>query len=358
MDFLIYFYLAIFPFGKTLGNLSDVIIIFICLWAFVKGYKFKTNNFILICVFSLLFSLSFFKLPQILVGIMYLVRLISYVFFAQILKARFGNSKIKREFLFNALIAIGFFIAFFGWIQYLFFPDLRALKVFGWDDHYYRLVSTFLDPAFTGIFLVLAEILVVLKTIKKNTRVNISLNIIFVFTILFTYSRASYLALLFSFAFLFLKYKKKAILFLSILFIFLMPILPKPGGQGVNLARTYSIIDRFDNYRESILLIKKSPVFGIGFNNVCIATARNSSSHSCSGLDNGLLFITATTGVVGLIVFIQTIFRLIRNTRKDIYGTAIMVSLMAIFVHGMFTATFFYSFVMGWVGILWVVSDF
>ena len=338
--------------------MSDLVIVLICLISLFRGYKFKVSNLFIICVFSLLFSLSFFKLPGIFIGTLYLIRLVTYFVFSQIVYRQFGTKEKKRKLIFDSLILVGIFIAIFGWIQYFIFPDLRALKAFQWDDHYFRLVSTFLDPAFTGILLVLAEILIFIKTVKSETRLNYFLNIFLITTVLFTYSRASYLALLFAFVFLFIKFRRKFLLILIILFLLLVPLLPKQtGGEGVNLTRTYSIFGRIENYRESLILISKSPVFGIGFDNVCVAKNKflgegNFVSHSCSGLDNSILFIFATTGIIGLIIFTHSISRIVNKTTQDLYGVALIASFVAIFVHGMFTNTFFYNFVLGWIAIL------
>lgn len=352
MDVLIFIYLSIFPIGKLFGNLTDILVIIICLLAIIKKVKFKPNNFILICGFSLLFSLTFFKFTQIFTGILYFLRLVFYFMFSQIVFEKFGKTQGKRKFIFESLIVVGIFIAIFGWVQYFLFPDLRALKTLGWDDHYFRLVSTYLDPAFTGILLVLTEILVIIRTIGKNTKVNFILNIFLIITILFTYSRASYLALLITTIILFIKFKKKFILILWILFVLLIPFLPNPGGEGVNLKRTSSIVYKFSNYNQSFDLIKKSPLFGIGYNNICVATTGDIKSHACNGLDNSILFIIATTGIVGLIVFIHLVTTIINATKLDLYGWGLIASFIAIFIHGMFTETFFYSFILGWIAIL------
>ncbi len=354
---LIIFYLILFPFGKLTSVLPDLLVIIICLWG-AKKYKLKINNFLFVGLFSLLFSLTLFKLPEILIGVLYFLRFASYLLFSGVIYQKFGKNKTKIDFIFNSLIIIGISIAIFGWIQYFIFPDLRALKDLGWDDHYFRLVSTFLDPAFTGILLVLAEILVVIKTIEKKTRLNFILNIFLIITIAFTYSRGSFLSLLFAFAYLFWKFKSKLIPFLLVLFVVSVFVLPKQsGGEGVNLTRTHSITDRFENYKESLILIQKSPIFGIGFDNVCVAKEKflrdkDITSHACSGLDNSLLFILATTGIVGLMIFTQSILRIVNKTTQDIYGVALIASFVAVFVHGMFTNTFFYNFILGYLAIL------
>ncbi|HWA51918.1 MAG TPA: O-antigen ligase family protein [Patescibacteria group bacterium] len=352
MDLLIFIYLILFPFGKLLGQTQDLLVLIISVFGFIKHRNYRINNFVLICIFSLIFSLSFFNLPQILNGLFYLIRLISYFYLSQIVNLQFGKVERKRKLIINSLITVGIFIAIFGWIQYLIFPDLRALKTLGWDDHYFRLVSTFLDPAFTGILLVLTEILVLIKTVKKKTGLNYLLNVFLLITVLFTYSRSSYLALFFAVLFLFYKFRKKVILIFLALFLIFIPLLPRPGGEGVNLARTYTVVDKFQNSKTAFKVIKKSPVFGIGFDNICIATLNNTNIHSCSGFDNSILFIIATTGVIGFVIFLQMIYKIIVNTKFDAFGFGLLASLIAIFIHGMFTETFFYNFVLGWMAIL------
>lgn len=357
MEGLIFLYLAIFPFGKLVGNISDAIVLFLSVIFIFKIRKLKIDNFIVVCLFSILFSLSFFNLPDIFTGILYLVRFISYVILSRIVYQQFAKEKKKKILIFNSLVVVGVFIAIFGWIQYFILPDLRFLKSIGWDDHYLRLVSTFLDPAFTGIILVLTEILVLIKTIQNKVKFNFLLNIFLIITILFTYSRSSFIALTVVLIYLFLKFKDKFIFLLLGLFLILIPLLPKENSEGTNLARTYSINQKIVNYDQSLKLIQKSPIFGIGFDNLCIAKQKfldeqNTQSHTCSGLDNSILFIVATTGITGLIVFIDAVLRIVKNTKKDRTGTTLFASLVAVFIHGMFTNTFFYSFVMGWIAIL------
>lgn len=357
MDGLIFLYFTIFPFGKLLGVIPDLVVLLISILFILGKRKFRLNSLLVVFIFSLLFSLSFFKISQIVVGFSYLIRFIGYFIFIDVIHERFGMKKGRRDLIFNSLIIVGTFVAIFGWIQYFVFPDLRILKTIGWDDHYFRLASTFLDPAFTGIILVLAEVLVIIKTLTKRSTFNYLLNFFFIITILFTYSRASYLALLFALMFLILKFKEKFLVILMLLFLALIPFLPRAQSEGTDLARTYSVGQKFINYQESVGLIKISPLFGLGFDNLCIAKQKflnneNISSHTCSGLDNSVLFIIATTGLAGLIVFIWEIYKIIKETKMNIYAWGLFASFIAIFVHGMFTNTFFYSFVMGWMGAL------
>ena len=88
MDGLIFLYLAIYPFGKLTGALPDLVIGIIAAIALMTAGAKKVNNFIVICFFSLFFSLSFFKLPQIFTGVIYFMRLFGYVIFSQIVYKR------------------------------------------------------------------------------------------------------------------------------------------------------------------------------------------------------------------------------------------------------------------------------
>src|SRR5690606_32109779 len=77
---------------------------------------------------------------------LYPLRIISYILLAVII----SQMKLDKTLVINALIAVAVFTAIFGWFQYILLPDLTAMKIFGWDDHYFRMVGTFFDPAFFG----------------------------------------------------------------------------------------------------------------------------------------------------------------------------------------------------------------
>ncbi|MBU0978314.1 hypothetical protein KKF92_00595 [Patescibacteria group bacterium] len=93
-----------------------------------------------------------------------------------------------------SLVLIGW-----GWWQYLFLPDTRFLAVFGWDDHYFRLIGTAFDPNFTGALLGMLLICwqFLAKTFKqKFIWLKWLMTGLLLLTLGLTYSRASYLSLL------------------------------------------------------------------------------------------------------------------------------------------------------------------
>ena len=89
-------------------------------------------------------------------------------------------------------------------------------------------------------------------------------------------------------------------------------LLPRPSSEGVKLERAFSILLRLKNYKETIVIWQNSPLFGVGYNNLCFARNKfigeaNYLSHSCSGSDSSILALIATTGILGFIFFIEFI---------------------------------------------------
>jgi len=211
--------------------LFDAVVLSLAAITFFKKPKYPEwyryfIYFILFASFSLLVNYKLFELKSIL----YLVRLISYSFIAVYIQNFFKKQIItsKRQApLISYLLILSCASAALGWLQYIFWPNLTALKYLGWDDHLLRMVGTFLDPTYLGLILVLGIILAEKLNIKK-------IIYFLLISLAFTYSRSSYLI-----ASLFLIYKKK---FLPlIIFILIILLLPKNIGEGTNLARTVII---------------------------------------------------------------------------------------------------------------------
>jgi O-antigen ligase len=371
INLLLFIYLVLFPFGQlarwelVAGNysipihLADVVAgIFLLVFLIFRPSKpplFRhIKNFLYLCLFSWLTAWEIFGSPLVAVGGLYLLRLWAYAAFF-VLVWNISRQEEERKRLFNLLLGISCAVAIFGWFQYVFYPDVRALLEWGWDEHLYRLVGTFLDPTFTSIILVFGFILALAK--KKT-----GLALFFLLTVAFTYARAGYLALLAgSLAILAARHKVNSFLFVALALLTILIILPRPAGEGVKLARTNSILARFENYGQTIGIFAKSPLLGVGYNNFCLA--RNvylgdteTASHACSGSDASLLLILATTGVLGLLVFGKLVLEIFRGIQADIYGTAFIGSSMALAVHGIFANSYFYPWVMGFMGVLLALS--
>ena len=361
---LIFLIFVLLPFGQLPGFLIDRLVkisftihpidIVVIILGLINFNLKLARAVIFVSLFSLALSLGFFDPGKVVFGSLYLIRFIFYLTFPFVIRKYVGEDVGNKKSLVNLLVAIGVVIAIIGFCQYLFFPDLRSLKYFGWDDHYFRLFGAFLDPAFMGIMLALA----ILASLFTST---MWVTLLMTVALSLTYSRASYLSLIIGLIVLscFKKSFVKSSLAIIIFLLLSMPLLPRPKGEGVNLLRTNSIVQKNDNLGLSYKIVSKYPVFGVGFNNICQARSlieKDLPVNSCSGLDNSMLFIVATTGAVGAMIFVSFGINLWVKTKKNNSGLLFKVSLVAVIVHSQFTNTLFYNFILLWLGILIGIS--
>lgn len=337
--------LIVFPFGQLFKigqiNIFDTLIVLLAVVALLQKSKFPNwykyfAYFLLSCVFGLILNYSLFSIHSAI----YLLRLWSY----SMISVYIYSYVFDRKTILYSLITISLASATLGWLQYLIWPDLTFLKYLGWDDHFLRMVGTFLDPTYLGLILVLG---VILSLKNKMYLATIFLSL----SVLFTYSRSSYLILFVVFLFNFIKNKEsllirsKKFLLLNSLFLIIF-LLPKNIGEGTTLTRTVSGNSKLINYMETIEIIKKSPVLGVGFNNICKAREvylrdTNTESHGCNGADSSILFLIATTGVVGLILFVNFIIKIPASY-------ALVTSFVVVLIHSLFANSLFYPHIMFW----------
>jgi hypothetical protein len=378
IPFLIFSYLILFPLGQIISfrfklagftipfHPTDFIIFALGL-SYILNYKNKLSSpaikmveFLGVLAFSLVFSLTIFPSSKILIGTLYLIRLIFYFIFGLSITV-YAASQNKKNLLINSLLVVAFFLGLFGLMQYVSWPDLRPFFEYGWDDHLYRLVGTFLDPTFTGLFLVFGSILSLSFWYKLKKKNYLFLFFFLTLSLILTYARACYLAYAASIGYLMIKNKDLKLILLAIIsFVLILFAIPFKEGEGVNLARTRSIFFRAENYQEALILIKKSPVFGLGYNNLCIAKEKylnkvDLGSHSCSGFDASLLLLLSTGGIVGLTIFSFLVFDFYKNL-SGFWGNIIKLSFVALLIHSLFVNSLFYPWVLGWFFILLGIS--
>lgn len=325
--------------------------------------------FIFICLLSMFFSPINLTISKRLISALYIVRMLAYfsVYLSVInlLQRKILNSgKIIKY-----LSITGVILAIIGWLQYFLYPDLRNLFYLGWDPHYKRIFSTFFDPNYFGLMMVLT--LITLFTWKESLRNTfqvagwfilkgtpgrwILVGFIF-FTLLFTYSRSSFMALLISVSY-YMFIKKKIALLLILILIFFTGIffLPRPAGAGTQLERIFSINERITSMYHGIQMILKHPVLGVGYNSLRYAKIQfgfidpdQANIHSSAGIENSFIFVTATTGLIGLIIYLIILTKIYINANNFV-----RISLVAIFVHSLFLNSFFFPPVMMW---FWIIA--
>jgi O-antigen ligase len=372
----IYLWLLLFPLGQLIRvdlqllgepitvHPIDLVAIttlpYLALKAFSKNkVVIAIMNFLIICVFSLILSLNYFTPNQVLVGSFYLLRLISYLSLFLASLYWINTRENGRNKLFDTLIIVSLTSAMIGWFQYFLYPDLRILRVLGWDDHLFRMVGSFLDPTFLSIILIFGIFTSFYKYLHTK-RIGIGLvSLILLVSLAFTYTRAAYLALAISAVLVTLKskYLKYVLVIVPAIALSFVLLLPRPSSEGVKLERLHTFSHKLDNYSQTFQVIKKHPLFGVGFNNMCPARLKYVGdlgyiSHSCSGSDSSLLLVTATTGIVGLMVFLYGLAVIYRNLESSVYTKAFKASFFALLIHSLFVNSLFYPWVMGYMALL------
>jgi O-antigen ligase len=315
-----------------------------------------------VALISLIFQVERLPLDQIMTGSLYLLRWVAY----SLLTILLGGSDKKRSL--SGLWVGGVGIGILGIIQYFLYPNLRNLAYLGWDPHEFRVFSSYLDPNFTGVILVLTIILsldlIYFQKVTLRKLIMISL-VPTTVALLLTYSRGSYLTLAVALTiWWFIRKQRNLVLIFMLIFGGVIFLLPHPGGEGVNLRRTLSIESRLQDSREAFKLFLTSPVFGYGFNTLRffrgetrVVPDTQALSHSGAGYHNSFLFILTTTGFVGLIAYFWIWYRLIINQKrsnedKQRINFLLFISFVVISTHSLFDNSLFYPPVMFWLCVL------
>jgi hypothetical protein len=195
-----------------------------------------------------------------------LARLVAYTSSAYLLWLHWRAKNISTAHIWIGILTVTFFLAWFGWWQFWLLPDTRFLRILGWDDHYFRLISTWLDPSFTGLGLVLGLSFIHLyvlsnrfksKSTAKSITYLATAGILFLAAcVALTYSRSSYLALA-AWAGMWVwvgRGQTRLLHWLPLLcvglLIGLIQIPSRMPTESTNLTRTYSTTSRVSNMEE------------------------------------------------------------------------------------------------------------
>ena len=371
-NIFLFLFLVLFPFGQIIriGVVQPIDLVVGCAAIYTIFAKLKKpavfkyfENFLIIVIFSWIFSALAFWQSSALYGLLYLMRLISYFYFLIYVWNFVEQKKKNKELLVNSLLGISVISAVFGWIQYFAIPSLKPFYIWGWDEHLFRLVGTFLDPTFLGIIIVFGLLISINRLFDKWNNKGLIIGLFLTLSLAFTYSRASYLAFFTGLLVIAYKYRKylRNIIFVILGFLVLMLILPTSANHVLSFTRQFSVVARLVDYKTTLKIFSDSPVFGVGYNNMCIAYQsfigpQSFASHACSGSDSSLLFILATTGVVGIIAFIYMVWNLYKNLSHSPKFLLLSFSFLALLVHSLFSNSLVYPWVLGWMAILLAVT--
>lgn len=385
MIITLYILLALSLVGGVLTKISPIpsvnvylfdLISFIIVVMSIKPIALYVKNnlklLIPIFVFILVSLLGMFlhtkNLLEFTSSVSYLGRLILYLLLTIPLLTMPKN---KLERLKKWMVYSGFVFVGLGYIQYVCYPSLRNLYYLGWDEHLYRLFSTFLDPNFAGTFIVLV-ILLYASFYYSNPRKSMISKLIslggfaFLLPALFlTYSRGSFLVFIVATTILlFLLNKKKNILFLVAAVMVGILTLPKNlSGEGVNLLRTVSVVARFQYSEQVLKIFLDNPLIGVGYNTLRFVSAQYGfvkgadvlNSHAAAGVPNSYLLVLVTTGIAGFLAVVYFLLRILREIyskarehERNYYAIVVFSSLGGILIGSLFENLLFYAPITIW----------
>lgn len=311
---------------------------------------------------------------EIIAALLYLVRWILYMS-AGIVVMQLSSK--EKEFIKLNMLLSGVLIVLIGYVQYVLYPDLKNLYYLGWDDHLYRMFSTFLDPNFAGAFFVLFFFFLLYFYTRKRFEFTIKTLFLYGSTVLtfgaifLTYSRTALLMFLIgSIVWLILIGRKKVIV-LFVAGILIAYALFAGQLEGLNPFRTASVTARIESANNAFKIFQDNPVIGVGFNAYRYAQQEYGfrtgpgavRSHSEASTDNSYLFVLATTGVIGMFLYIFGWLNIVKSIyRKSIASerrlrVLFIVSLSAVAFGSLFTNLFFYTPLLFWIMCLYGITQ-
>lgn len=386
LTFLIFLLCLALPMGEvtrvTIGlvvsfTLVDIIVVVGSLvWLgrqfFLKKQpvSFQAKMFVIVSglfTLSLLFNITRLTQWQFIASALYIVR---WVVLGMLFFMVKESSSVTKHKIQSVLFVSGGLLVLSGYVQYFFYPSLRNLIYFGWDEHFYRMFGTFFDPNFFGLFLVLFFILILSKLFRLSVhKEKITFAALFLlgnatfFAIFLSYSRTALVAFIFGLIILFWnKHFWKwlwTILVAAVVTGFFVYMLSVRTTDVNSLFRTTSAGARIGSAKNALIIFQDNPVTGVGFNAYRYSMYKHhfmsgssiQEDHGASGVDSSLLLVLATSGVIGLTAFLVFLWSHVRAllANKNRLGLATFV---AFFVGSFFVNGLFYPFLLVWV---WVV---
>jgi hypothetical protein len=326
---------------------------------YIRKYFFL-KAFVAFTVFSLGLQLYRFPPELILLGSMYFGRLLAYTGVFLLILHTLKNKDFIR--LLRGLLLVITLTLGFGFVQYLFFPQLESVFILGWDRHSYRMVSTWLDPNFLAVYLVLAQVFVwnLIHTHLKQLHSNLTIQTLglgllaagLFFGLLLTYSRIGYLSFATAVLVFFIRIKQWWMPFvLGGLLLVLVPLLPSQLSEGTTLTRTASVVSRSQAIAADLRLFSTSPLFGQGMNLLGFIRPEHAAeggsivSHAQHGVTNSYLYLLVTTGVFGAMMFVL----FYANVLKKIWHHPLILASIAVLgISGISDNTWFYPWIWWW----------
>ncbi|MCA9388494.1 O-antigen ligase family protein [Candidatus Berkelbacteria bacterium] len=297
---------------------------------------------------------------ELLVALAYFVRF-GFLALTLFVTAWLAQKKETQIWLLRLLLGGALTLLAIGIAQRIFVPDIRFLTRFGWDPHVNRLLSTFLDPNFFGMFLVMLYALALAGVMSVKGKAQLWLTILATVTalaVVATLSRSSYLAVAIA-TFVVLFFKSWRLMTVALIGVVMMvSLVPNVRDRVVGaFSVDTTSLARIQSWQETIEIGNTNPLVGVGYNAFGAAKIRlgfldDLTSQSAQGGDSSLLLVYATTGVIGLLIYLAfwlsiflesySLWRTANEPVWQMVGLGIMAIIPAYLVHSNFVNGLFY----------------
>lgn len=321
--------------GEVNVYLHEIAMIFFILSMIVANFKKLNHRLIQPILFFLLILLvswvnnAWHYSPQAnIVSFLFWLRLDLYCLFFLCLFL-VDRKIIKRGVALFLVLTI-----IFSYGQYFLYPNLRNLSYLGWDPHEARAFGLFFDTTVSGVIFSMLFLTTVDK-IKKKTDLKSSWGVALVASlglILLTYSRITYISLIPALIYKFWRrIPIRRLTLLLLLFLSLILLLPKKGGESVNLGRTFTVSARLADWKEGLSLWGKHPLLGVGYNRIGAYRSRPTENHAKSAFSSSFLTILAASGMVGFVALIYLLARLFIQSDRATRSIELLIIIASLF---------------------------
>jgi len=347
------------------------------LYFLIRDNKFKISKFLFafyifnfFALISLIYNSAYLNNEELLVAFSYLLRIFFYLTAANVVYNQVIVKRLNLSRIANVFVISGVLIALAGFIQLVILPDFTVLDpVLGWDPHKNRLASTFFDPNYVGAYLILVMSFLVFKDFfytkmeqKSKKKWHTASFIVVLLAMLLTYSRSTW-GMFGAGVLVYGLFRSKWLVALSLIIAF-SAYFAVPRIQ----TRVTGITDPADSahlrlisWSNTLDIAKDNMFLGVGYNAFKKAqidygylTPDTVKEHSATGSDSSLLLVLATTGVIGLLVFISgLVFPIVKT--KNLYSLVVIIPLV---LESNFVNSLFYPQILFLWLILFVLMDY
>ncbi|GIW63655.1 MAG: hypothetical protein KatS3mg091_457 [Patescibacteria group bacterium] len=274
--------------------------------------------FLLYLWFNFIFQTVKYDTSSVIIAFLYLIRITVFFLLFPLLLIFFQQKYLVKQQVYSAIKLAFYLQIIFAAVQLIWYPNLRNLQHQGWDPHFYRLFSVYLDTYLANNIFVLFAFF----SLYLNWRL---LFLIFSISSVATFARAG--IVFYSASLLFNKIisaKLKVLLVIAVAATALIffSLNKQIAGQ---LLRSDTITSRLTDSYQAFSLFKNNPIFGVGFN--FIGNYKSESYYpevadlkpvynAKSYFHNVYLTVAAASGIIGLILFLLMLVELFRFYNK------------------------------------------